>query len=69
MNCIFFIMAIHSLMFQHKTVVTHPLKYSGLQWTTKVLNLRETLKSKGYKAMVVSEMDEIAWLFNLRKHS
>ena len=32
----------------------------------KVSELRETLVEKGLDAMVVSEEDEIAWLFNLR---
>ena len=32
----------------------------------KVGELRETMEKKGLNAMVVSEEDEIAWLFNLR---
>ena len=32
----------------------------------KISRLREELKKKNYKAMVVSMLDEVAWLLNLR---
>ena len=43
-----------------------PLEYSGKPWTEKVADLRETLSDSQKYGMVVSELDEIAWLFNMR---
>ncbi len=34
--------------------------------TEKIKGLREELEKKKYKAIVVSMLDEVAWLFNLR---
>ncbi|KAF7797111.1 hypothetical protein EIP86_008303 [Pleurotus ostreatoroseus] len=42
------------------------IKYSGEPHVEKISRLREELKKKNYKAMVVSMLDEVAWLFNLR---
>eukprot|EP01116_Phalansterium_solitarium_P006262 TRINITY_DN18570_c0_g1_i1.p1 TRINITY_DN18570_c0_g1~~TRINITY_DN18570_c0_g1_i1.p1 ORF type:complete len:643 (+),score=156.21 TRINITY_DN18570_c0_g1_i1:116-1930(+) len=44
----------------------HPLKYSGESHTAKLARLREQLTAKGAHALVVSALDEIAWLFNIR---
>jgi Xaa-Pro aminopeptidase len=38
----------------------------GEPHTEKIKRLREELKSKNFKAMVVNMLDEVAWLFNLR---
>ncbi|KAK3739857.1 hypothetical protein QZH41_009105, partial [Actinostola sp. cb2023] len=42
------------------------LKYSGKSWQDKVLDLREQLKRRFAYAFVVSKLDELAWLFNIR---
>jgi Xaa-Pro aminopeptidase len=41
-------------------------KYSGKPYSTKLDDLRKELKKKKAAGMVVSMLDEIAWLFNLR---
>ena len=41
-------------------------KYSGESSQEKIRRLREELTEKGVKAMVVTMLDEVAWLFNLR---
>lgn len=41
-------------------------KYSGESSQGKIRRLREELTEKGVKAMVVTMLDEVAWLFNLR---
>jgi Xaa-Pro aminopeptidase len=41
-------------------------KYSGKSYSTKLDDLRKELKKKKAAGMVVSMLDEIAWLFNLR---
>lgn len=49
-----------------KTIVPHSIEYAGKVWPEKVQDLRKTLDKEKVGAMVVSEHDEIAWLFNLR---
>ena len=51
---------------QPKNLLIQPLEYSGKPWTEKVADLRETLSDSQKYGMVVSELDEIAWLFNMR---
>ena len=41
-------------------------KYSGESSQEKIHRLREELTGKEVKAMVVTMLDEVAWLFNLR---
>jgi Xaa-Pro aminopeptidase len=41
-------------------------KYSGKDTKSKLAELREVLDKKKHRAFVVSMLDEIAWLFNLR---
>ncbi|PSS29828.1 hypothetical protein PHLCEN_2v2669 [Hermanssonia centrifuga] len=48
------------------TVFPLDIKYSGVPHTEKIKGLREELEKKKYKAIVVSMLDEVAWLFNLR---
>ncbi|RGB34801.1 Creatinase/aminopeptidase [Rhizophagus diaphanus] len=43
-----------------------PLKYTGRSHDDKIANLREELSKENYYGFVVSALDEIAWLFNLR---
>lgn len=39
---------------------------SGQSPSDKISKLREELEKKKYKALVVTMLDEVAWLFNLR---
>ena len=41
------------------------LEFSGKPWTEKVEDLRKFLSDSDRFGMVVSELDEIAWLFNM----
>jgi Xaa-Pro aminopeptidase len=44
----------------------HPLEYSGKSLADKLTDARTALRSEGASALVVSALDEVAWLFNLR---
>ena len=54
--------------FVAKDIVIHPMEFAGLEWETKLTNLRSEMTSKPEEGqwMLVNEKDEIAWLFNLR---
>ena len=41
-------------------------KYSGLAYQEKIKNIQAFLEEKKYWGLVVSALDEVAWLFNLR---
>jgi Xaa-Pro aminopeptidase len=43
-----------------------PVEFSGRSASDKLLQLRQHLQSGNYAAMLVTELDEIAWLLNLR---
>lgn len=43
----------------------HDLKYAGVDVSTKLSNLRSELTSAGSTAIVISMLDEIAWVLNL----
>ncbi|KAL4254344.1 putative Xaa-Pro aminopeptidase P [Abortiporus biennis] len=47
-------------------VIPLDLKYAGEAHEDKIARVRAELKKKNYKAMVVTMLDEVAWLFNLR---
>ncbi|CAL1270903.1 unnamed protein product [Larinioides sclopetarius] len=47
-------------------VFIHEVKYTGQPWEEKVKKLREILADKGANGTVITALDEIAWLFNLR---
>lgn len=47
-------------------VFIHPLKYSGESTSSKVDKLRAQLKLHSCSALIVTALDEICWLFNLR---
>ncbi|GAB1320092.1 putative Xaa-Pro aminopeptidase P [Madurella fahalii] len=47
-------------------IVLLPEKYSGKDTATKLTDLRKELEKKKAAAFVLSMLDEIAWLFNLR---
>ncbi|VDK33680.1 unnamed protein product [Taenia asiatica] len=40
--------------------------FAGQSWEQKLDALREKMKTKGVTAVVIFQLDEIAWLFNLR---
>ncbi|KAJ9600135.1 hypothetical protein L9F63_009545, partial [Diploptera punctata] len=42
------------------------LRYAGKKWKDKVNDLRKKLNSIGADAMIVTALDEIAWLLNIR---
>jgi Xaa-Pro aminopeptidase len=47
-------------------VITQPEKYSGKSFEDKIEDLRKELEKKKSLGFVVSMLDEVAWLFNLR---
>ena len=47
-------------------VVVHDMEYAGETWGVKVARVREALVEAGHGGMVVSELDEINWLLNIR---
>jgi Xaa-Pro aminopeptidase len=47
-------------------MVEHPVRFSGENTASKLKRLREAMKEAGVKAHVVSALDQIAWLFNVR---
>ncbi|ESW19042.1 hypothetical protein PHAVU_006G091700 [Phaseolus vulgaris] len=47
-------------------VRVHDLKYAGLDVASKLSSLRSELVNAGSSAIVISMLDEIAWLLNLR---
>lgn len=44
----------------------HTLEYAGVTRTQKIAEVRLALEKKNAKATVISSLDDIAWLFNLR---
>lgn len=42
------------------------VKYTGATATEKLSRVREAMKKTGADALVISQLDEIAWLFNIR---
>ncbi|KAI5306705.1 hypothetical protein KEM56_007514 [Ascosphaera pollenicola] len=47
-------------------VKVHPIEFAGKSFEEKVADLREKLKNMNRAGFVISMLDEIAWLFNLR---
>jgi Xaa-Pro aminopeptidase len=47
-------------------IVVHPVRYAGKSVQAKLVELRQELSKKKSPGFVVSTLDEIAWLFNLR---
>jgi Xaa-Pro aminopeptidase len=52
----------------NKPVRVHDLKYAGLDVASKLSSLRSELVKAGSSAIIVSALDEIAWLLNLVMH-
>ncbi|XP_030504788.1 aminopeptidase P2 [Cannabis sativa] len=50
----------------NKLIRVHDLKYAGLDVASKLSSLRTELADAGSSAIVISMLDEIAWLLNLR---
>jgi Xaa-Pro aminopeptidase len=49
-----------------ETVIVHPAEYSGKGTDDKIADLRKELEKRKSLGFVVSMLDEIAWLFNIR---
>ncbi|KAF7720703.1 hypothetical protein EC973_006318 [Apophysomyces ossiformis] len=47
-------------------IIVHPVKFAGKTHHDKLSDLRDYISNKGAHGIVVSALDEIAWLFNLR---
>lgn len=47
-------------------VQIHPLKYAGISHADKIDNIRLALQTEGCESLVITSLDEIAWLFNIR---
>ncbi|KAF2666430.1 xaa-Pro dipeptidase [Microthyrium microscopicum] len=50
----------------NEKIKVHDIKYAGKKFEEKLQDLRKELEKKKSRGMVVSMLDEIAWLFNLR---
>ena len=50
----------------NEKVKVHPVKYSGKESSLKIQDLVKELEKKKAAGLVVSMLDEIAWLYNLR---
>lgn len=50
----------------NKPIRVHDLKHAGVDVSTKLSKLRSELTSNGSSAIVISMLDEVAWLLNLR---
>lgn len=49
----------------NKPIRVHELKYAGLDVASKLSSLRSELVDAGSSAIIISMLDEIAWLLNL----
>jgi Xaa-Pro aminopeptidase len=47
-------------------VFVHPLQYAGVSASDKLASVRAALAAEGAAALVVTALDEIAWLLNIR---
>ncbi len=47
-------------------IIAHPLMYAGLDRREKIANLRTAMDNKQSAWYLVTALDELAWLFNLR---
>ena len=52
--------------FPSDPVKIHPLKYAGRSVGEKLQDLRQQLKNENCQAHIVTTLDSIAWLFNIR---
>ena len=47
-------------------IMTQPIKWTGWSWEDKLTELRKKMKSKDCSLIVLSALDDVAWLLNLR---
>lgn len=47
-------------------VAVHPLEYAGKKVQDKLTEVRASMEKEGAGALVISALDDIAWLYNLR---
>jgi len=47
-------------------IVVHNSTFAGRSWQEKVAELRDYMAEKGLEVVLVTALDEVAWLFNLR---
>jgi Xaa-Pro aminopeptidase len=47
-------------------VMAHPKQYAGETAASKIGRVRKALAERGADSLVVTELDEVAWLFNIR---
>ncbi|EJT99300.1 Creatinase/aminopeptidase [Dacryopinax primogenitus] len=47
-------------------IIAHELEYAGKSSTEKIKEIREYLVKNNFSSIVVSMLDDVAWLFNLR---
>ncbi|KAF4529186.1 hypothetical protein B566_EDAN017660, partial [Ephemera danica] len=52
--------------YSKNTSFVHALKYAGEAWESKVQRVRAKLKELGAEAQVITALDEVAWLLNIR---
>lgn len=50
----------------HQPILIHELKYAGESWENKVRAVRTELSALGVDSIIITALDEIAWLLNLR---
>jgi len=50
----------------NQPVVPLEMKFTGKSWETKVTEIRKTMTEKGTDVLVLSALDDVAWLLNLR---
>ncbi|XP_057499938.1 aminopeptidase P1-like [Actinidia eriantha] len=51
---------------QINPVNIHPLEFAGRTVADKLKNLREKLKEEEARAIIITTLDEVAWLYNVR---
>ncbi|XP_054264823.1 xaa-Pro aminopeptidase ApepP isoform X2 [Macrosteles quadrilineatus] len=47
-------------------LIPHPIRYSGKSSHTKITEVRKKMEEKNVSMLIVSALDEVAWLLNLR---
>ncbi|MCL4304325.1 aminopeptidase P family N-terminal domain-containing protein [bacterium] len=50
----------------HRALAVHELAYAGESVSAKLLRVRKEMKLRGASSHIITELDAIAWLFNLR---
>ncbi|XP_072145034.1 uncharacterized protein [Dermacentor andersoni] len=50
----------------NSSIVVHSVEFAGESWQDKVRKVREFLKKSGIDAILITDLGEIAWLYNMR---